>query len=91
MASGSFNRYIEALWKFILLVVVLHVIILIAASFMSNKIGLYGLKVFWAHISSGGTETILITIVLAILVYWGVYKYWTHDSLWNKTKRIMGR
>jgi hypothetical protein len=78
MAIGSTNRYLDALWKFIGLIVVLHLIILVSVNFMSNKVGLYGLKVFWAHIS-GGIGTISIALIVAILVYFLIYKYWTHN------------
>jgi hypothetical protein len=76
MSAGSTNRYVAALWKFLGVVVVLHLLILTTANFMSDKVGLFGLKVFWAHISSG-LGTISIALVLAVLVYCLIYRYWT--------------
>jgi len=76
MLSSSSNRFVEALWKFIGVVIVLHLLILTTAHFVSNKVGLFGLKVFWSHISDG-LATMSIALVVAILVYIGIYKYWT--------------
>jgi len=76
MTTGSSKRYLEALWKFLCVVVILHLIILTSAYFSSNITGLLGLKVFWAHVSSG-IGALSISLILAILVYYGIYRYWT--------------
>jgi len=76
MSVGSSNRYLVAFWKFLGLAALLHLLILTTAHFMSAKTGLFGLKVFWAHIS-GGLAPMSIALALAILLYFCIYKYWT--------------
>jgi predicted membrane protein len=70
------NRYLEAFWKFLCLVIVLHLVVLIATYFSGNSMGIFALRVFWPQLSSG-INNIIISLVIAILVYLGVYLYWT--------------
>ena len=78
MKSFHANRYLDALIKVIILIVIIHLISLGIAAMSGTVVGLGGLKVLWPHISSGFPNT-LIALVVAVAAYFGIWKFYTKD------------
>ena len=70
------NRWIDALIKTLIFLVVFHVLLLISGWFFGPNIVLFGLSLFWPHLTSGWINLIL-SIVITIVLYLIVYNFFT--------------
>lgn len=65
------NRWINALVKTIITVVVIHAIMLVLGAMFGNQIGWFDYPMVWAHWHSSGD--ISIGIVCLLVLYFGIY------------------
>lgn len=65
------NRWMDALVKTLITLVVVHVLLLVLGMIFGNRIGWFGLRMLWPHWQ--GTVSAWISIGLAVLVYFGIY------------------
>lgn len=76
MKSFHGNRYVDALIKTLLLLVIIHIILILIGFFGATTVGFAGLKVFWPHLTSGIAGQ-LTSLVVAAAVYFGIWRYFT--------------
>jgi hypothetical protein len=65
------NRYLNALVMLLIIVAVLHIVVLAAAQFLSQSVGVWGLKVLWAHLTRGT----LVDYIMVLIISGGLYYY----------------
>ena len=68
------NKYVDALLKTLLAVVIVHVIAIGLAFFIGGTTGLFGMPVLWAHLTKGGIVGAIIVVVALIGVYYLFYR-----------------
>ena len=71
MKKTTKNKHTNALVMLLVIVAVVHVVVLIAAQFLAQTVGLFGLKVFWAHFTGGSA----INYIMVLVVLGGLYYY----------------
>ena len=69
------NRWINALVKTLVTVVVLHVIFLIGGWLFGNEIGWFNMSMIWAHWHQASDIT--LGLIGVVLLYCGIYAWGT--------------
>lgn len=73
------NRWLNAFFKTILLLVAVHAILLILAMFLSKKIDVFGIPVFWPHWTSNwGNST--LALIGGVIIYFVIYYFFTEKE-----------
>ena len=70
------NRWLDALIKTVIFLIVVHIILWIIGMFMGTGAGVGGLNFLWPHWTTGGGNTI-ISIIILIVIYFIVYYFFT--------------
>jgi uncharacterized membrane protein len=65
------DKYLNALVMLLAVVAIVHVVVLIAAQFLSQSSGILGLKVFWAHLTGGA----ILDYIVVLAILGGLYYY----------------
>lgn len=72
------NRWLNALFKTFLVLIVAHVLLLILGLFWGGVQSMLGLPVFWAH-WSGGIGSSFLAVILLVLLYFVIYAFFTNS------------
>lgn len=76
MSENTNNRWLNALVKTIILLVVFHVVIVVSGLFFATNVNIFGLRVFWPHWTSNWINAI-IAIIGGVIIYFGIYGLFT--------------
>ena len=71
------NRWINALVKFIIVIVIAHVVVLLFGFFGGS-----GYSMLWPHLNSWGSA--IISVIAAVALYFIIYA-WFHGQSANET------
>lgn len=76
------KRWVNALVKTIIFLVIVHVIFLGLGYFFKTDVGIFNLYMVWAHWSDGWINA-TIGIAATIITYFVIYFCFTHDETKN--------
>jgi hypothetical protein len=77
MRSFYGNRFVDAIIKTIILIVLLHILIIAAGFVGGTTIGIAGLKVFWLHLTATSINNNVIALIGLVIAYIGVFQFLT--------------
>lgn len=70
------NRWVNALVKTVIFLVIVHIIFLILGFFFKTDIGIFNLPMVWAHWSDNYRDA-TIGVIAAVVVYFIIYFFFT--------------
>lgn len=73
------NRWVNALIKTALFLIIAHIILMFLGFFIRTDIGIFNLPMIWAHWSDNWLDA-TIGMVLTVIVYFIIYAFFTNDT-----------
>jgi protein-S-isoprenylcysteine O-methyltransferase Ste14 len=73
------HRWLNALVKTIILLVVFHVVVVVLGVFFGTNINIFGLRLFWPHWTSNWMN-VIIAIIGGVIIYFSIYGLFTKEE-----------
>ena len=76
MSENTNHRWLSALMKTIILLVVFHVVVVGFGLLFGTRVNIFGLRMFWPHWTSNWMNA-TIAVIGGVIIYFGIYSFFT--------------